>query len=163
MVDQISTDKDSKEISVRLYHEDTLEVQNKFRNWIEILIKNKGIVPASTRNTYFKQLSKSTFEIGRGQTIVHTTKDGTRIVLGRFYKFAQTMAYQTKPIIHMSYKNKKHHIPIEDLWRTLHNKLLDIFPSALEEARRLSAERFRLQSSPGSVEFVPSARGHRGD
>jgi len=161
MVQQVTGKDKTKEISVRLYHEDTLEVQNKFRNWIELLIQNKGIIPAQQRTTYFKQLSKSTFEIGRGKVIIHITRTNDRIVLGRMYKFTQMMAYQTKTPVKIIYKNKIYHIPIADLWRTLHNKLLDIFPSALEEARRLSAERFRVQSSPGSVEFVPSARSYR--
>jgi len=153
--------KEQTEISVRLYHEDTLTVQNKFRNWIELLIRNKGIVDSHYRTAYFKNLSKATFEVGRGSVIVHITKEGDRIVLGKFYKFAQLMAYQTKTPVKITYHNKTYLIPIEDLWRTLLLKLLDIFPFALEEARRLSAERFRMQARAGSVEFEPSTRSHR--
>jgi len=155
--------KNEREVSVRLYHEDTLETQNKFRNWIEILIKNEGIIPPQQRNVYFKQLSKSTFEIGRGQPIVFITKGRNRIPLGRFYKFCQTMAYQTKSPVRLRYMGKVYEVPIEDLWKTMLDKLLDIFPHALVEARRLSAERFRAQAKGDSVEFFPSTRTHRSD
>jgi len=152
------TSKESREVSVRLYHEDTLENQNSFRNWLELLIQNKGIIPPSHRNTYLIQLSKSTLEIGRGQQIFHLTKDNKRIKLGSFYFFAEMMAYQTKSIVKIRYPprtGKIYEIPIEDLWKTLLRHFLRIRPYALEEARRLSAERFRLQAKPGAVEWKP--------
>ena len=150
--------RESREISVRLYHEDTLDIQNTFRNWIELLIKNKGIIPASQRNTFFISLSKATFEIGRGKQIFHITKDKTRLRLGTFYSFAQMMTYQKHRIVKIRYPprtGKIYEIPIEDLWRTLLKHFLKIAPYALEEARRLSAERFRLQAKPGVVEWSP--------
>ena len=153
--------KEISEISVRLYHEDTLTIQNKFRAWIELLIKNKGIVDFRYRNSYFKNLSKSTFEVGRNKVIIHITKDGKRIMVGRFYKFAQLMAYQIKTPVKIVYRGKTYHIPIEALWLTLLDNLLDIFPYALEEARRLSAERFRMQAKAGAVEFEPSTRHYK--
>jgi len=159
----VKESKGEREVSVRLYHEDTLETQNRFRNWIEILIKNKSIIAPQQRNIYFKQLSKSTFEIGRGQPIIFITKDKQRIPLGKFYKFCQKMAYQRNSIVRMRYKEKVYDIPIEYLWKTLLDKLLDIFPYALAEARRLSAERFRAQAKGESVEFFPSTRTHRSD
>lgn len=159
----VKESKNEREISVRLYHEDTLETQNTFRNWIEILIKNGGVIPPQQRNVYFKRLSKSTFEIGRGQTITFITKEKQRIPLGRFYKFCQMMGYQQSSIVRMRYKSKQYEIPIEQLWKTLLNKLLDIFPYALAEARRLSAERFRVQAKGDSVEFFPSTRSHRNE
>jgi len=159
----VKESKTEREVSVRLYHEDTLETQNRFRSWIELLIKNRGIIPPHQRNSYFKQLSKSTFEIGRGQAIVLITKDKQRIPLGQFYKFCQKMAYQQTSMVRLTYKNRLYEIPIEILWKTLLDKLLDIFPYALSESRRLSAERFRSQAKGDSVEFFPSTRTHRSD
>ena len=160
------TKKNSVEVSVRLYHEDTLDSQNKFRNWIELLIKNKGIISPAQKNTFFISLSKSTFEIGRGQHIFYLAKDGVRIRLGTFYSFAQMMAYQTKTIIKIRYPprtGKIYEIPIEELWKVLLKHFLKIRPYALEEARRLSAERFRTQAKGDSVEFFPSVRTHRNE
>jgi len=155
--------KDAIEVSVRLYHEDTLDSQNTFRNWLELLIKNKGTIPPSQKNTFFISLSKSTFEIGRGQHIFYLAKDGVRVRLGTFYSFAQMMSYQTKTIIKIRYLGKIYEIPIEELWKVLLRHFLRIRPYALEEARRLSAERFRTQAKGDSVEFFPSVRTHRNE
>jgi len=156
--------KESQEVSVRLYHEDTLDSQNRFRKWLELLIKNKGIIPPQQRDTFFTSLSKSTFEIGRGQYVDYLAKNGTRIKLGTFYSFTQRMAYQTNDIIKVQYPpriGKIYEIPIEELWKVVLKHFLKIRPYALEEARRLSAERFRTQAKGDSVEFFPSVRTHR--
>lgn len=158
--------KESQEVSVRLYHEDTLDSQNRFRKWLELLIKNKGTIPPGQRDTFFTSLSKSTFEIGRGQNVFYLTKDGVRIKLGTFYTFAESMAYQTNEIVKLQYPpriGKVYEIPIEELWKVVLKHFLRIRPYALEEARRLSAERFRVQAKGDSVEFFPSVRTHRGE
>ena len=158
--------KDSQEVSVRLYHEDTLDSQNKFRNWLELLIRGKGTIPPAQKNAFFNSLSKSTFEIGRGQHIFYLAKDGVRIRLGTFYSFAQIMTYQSHSVIKIRYPprtGKVYEIPIEELWKLLLRHFLRIRPYALEEARRLSAERFRTQAKGDSVEFFPSVRTHRNE
>jgi len=152
------TKKEQQEVSVKLYYEDTLDTQNTFRNRLEFLINNKTILPASQRNSFFIALSKSTLEVGRGQQVYYIAKNGIKIKLGTFYNFAQRMTYQTKPIIKMQYPpvvGKMYEIPIENLWRVVLNHFLKVRPYALEEARRLSSERIRLQDKPGVVEWKP--------
>jgi len=144
-----------QEVSVRLFYEDTLMIQNSFIIWIESLIKNKGIIPETHRKSFRSTLSKSTLEVGRGQVLIHKTKKKERIVLGKFYTFTMKMAYQTSPIVTINYKNKTYHIPIEDIWLTILNKLYDIFPFALNESRRMSGEKIRMQNKPGVLEWKP--------
>ena len=147
--------KREEEVSVRLYYEDTLAIQNSFLNWIELLIQNKGTIPPSHRKAFRTSLSKSTLEVGRGQNLVHITKDGQRINLGRFYSFTMQMAYQTETIVKINYKGKEYQIPIEHLWLTILKKLHAVFPFALNESRRLSGERIRMQAKPGVLEWKP--------
>jgi len=152
------TKKDAQEVSVKLYYEDTLDTQNTFRNRLEFLINYKAILPASQRNSFFTALSKSTLEVGRGQQIFYLAKDGVKIKLGTFYNFAQKMTYQKETFIIITYPpriGKKYKVPIEDLWRVLLEHFLKVRPYALEEARRLSSERIRMQDKPGVVEWKP--------
>jgi hypothetical protein len=144
-----------QEVSVRLYYEDTLAIQNSFLNWIELLIQHKGTIPPPHRKAYRVSLSKSTLEVGRGRSIAYTTKDGTRINLGTFYTFAMLMAYQTKEIVKIEFKGQTYHIPIEELWLTILKKLHEVFPYALNESRHLSGERIRMQAKPGVLEWKP--------
>jgi len=145
----------NEEVSVRLYHEDTLELQHKFICWLEFLIEHKGIIAPSYRKAFRKSLSKATLEVGRAHQIFYTTKDGVRIPLGKFYKFAMKMAYQRSKIVTITYKSNIYKVPIEDLWLLILDKVHDVAPYALEEARRMSQERFRFQAKPGVVEWKP--------
>ena len=147
--------KREEEVSVRLYYEDTLVVQNSFLNWIELLIQNRGTIPPTHRRAFRISLSKSTLEVGRGQNLIYKTKDNKRINLGRFYTFAMQMAYQTKNIVKINYNGHTYQIPIEDLWLTILKKLHEVFPFALNESRRLSGERIRMQAKPGVLEWKP--------
>lgn len=147
--------KETEEISVRLYHEDTLSVQNSFIIWLEHLISGKGIIPPTHRKAYRASLSKATLEVGRGRQIFFATKNGVRLPLGKFYSFAMKMAYQTKPIVTIKYKTNIYNIPIERLWLLVLDMIHDIAPYALDAARRMSQERFRFQAKPGVVEWRP--------
>jgi len=153
--------KSDTEISIWISYEDTLANQNKFLNWVELLEKNKGIVPPHQRKTFFRQLSKATLTVGRGQKVVYKTKEGVRIPMGSLLYFGQIMAYQDKKITKWKYNNRKYDVPIERLWALLKDHLLKVFPYAQNEAIRMSAERFRGQAKPGSVEYFPSTRSFR--
>ena len=153
--------KANTEISIWISYEDTLENQNKFLNWVEILQKNKGIVPHQHRKAFFRLLSKATLTVGRGQKVVYKTKEGVRIPMGNLLYFGQIMAYQTRKISKWTFGNKIYNIPIENLWSLLKDHLLRVFPYAQNEAIRMSAERFRGQAKPGSVEYFPSTRSFR--
>jgi len=153
--------KANTELSIWISYEDTLENQSKFLNWVEILEKNKGIVPPAHRKTFFKQLSKATLTVGRGQKVIYKTTQGKRIPMGNLLYFGQIMAYQTKKVTKWKYGNKVYDIDIDKLWGLLKDHLLRIFPYAQNEAIRMSAERFRGQAKPGSVEYFPSTRSFR--
>jgi len=153
--------KAEKEISIWISYEDTLENQNKFLAWIEIMEKTKGTVPPQQRARFFKQLSKATLTVGRGQKAVYKTKKGKRLPMGNVHYFAQRLAYQTNQITKWKFGTDTYEIPISELWRLLKDYLLQIFPYAQNEALRMSAERFRNQSKPGSVEYFPSSRAYK--
>ena len=155
--------KEQKEISIWISYEDTLINQDKFLAWVEILEKTKGLVPPPQRKTFFRQLSKATLTVGRGQRVVYKTEKGMRIPLGNLHYFAQRMAYQTHRLTKWKFSNKIYEIPIEKLWGLLKDYLLQIYPYAQNEALRMSAERFRVQAKPGSVEYFPSSRSFRGE
>lgn len=153
--------KESKEISIWISYEDTLENQSKFLNWVEILSKNKGVVPFYSRKTFFRLLSKATLTVGRGQKVYYRTKNGVLLPMGNLHYFAQRLSYQTVTNTKWKFKGKEYIIPINELWNLLQDHLLRIYPYAQAEAIKMSAERFRVQAQPGSVDYYPTTRSFR--
>lgn len=155
--------KESTEDQIRLTFEDTLTHQTKLRNWIEILAREKVPLKPSQRETFIRVFNKATLTVGRPKIVVYTTPYGKKIPLGKLHYFAQKMTYiQTTPV-KMKYKNIEYQIPIEKLWFTLLDYLLNVFPYSLDLALRMSAERFRLQARPGSVEYYPTNKWHKSE
>jgi len=150
-----------REIAIWISYEDTITIQNKFLDWIELLAKGNKILPPHQRKIFLKRLSRATLTIGRGDKVVYVTEDNTRIPMGTVHLFAAKLAYQTKPKTKWKFRGKIYTIDIKRLWILLRDELLRIYPHAQSEAIRMSAERFRMQAKPGSVEYSPSTRSYR--
>lgn len=151
----------SREDSIRISFEDTLNNQETFRNRVEFLIRDKRSLRPNEINNFLKTFSKAMFTVGIVTEVKHRATDGTVLRLGHFHYFVEKLAYQTKTPVKISYKHKTYIIPIEELWKTVHNYLLILYPYAQRESVYRSAERFRLQAKPGSVEFTPSTRHYK--
>jgi len=152
---------ESKEISIWISYEDTLENQSRFLSWIEILAKKNETVAPISRKTFFRNLSKATLTIGRADKVIYKAKDGTRIPMGNLHYFAEKLTYFTKPETRWTYGGKTYTIRIGELWNLLKEHMLRIYPYAQNEAIKMSAERFRIQARPGSVEYFPSSRSYK--
>ena len=153
--------QDLKEEQVRRTLRDTEKKQNRLLRWIQLLVKNKGMIPPQQRETFLTSLYDTTLLEGRGLTVVHKTNN-TNINMGKFFDFAQAMAYQNKSVVKINYKTKEHQIPIEDLWRTLHRHLLKIFPTSAYTAFHMSSEFLGFKTSSESVSYKPQRRSYIG-
>jgi len=151
-----------KEEQVRRTLKDTETKQNRLLRWIQLLIKNKGVIPPQQRETFLTALYDTTLLEGRGLNVVHKSNN-TNINMGRFFDFAQAMAFQNKATVTIIYKTQQYQIPIEELWRTLHRYLLKIFPTSAYTAFHMSAEFLGWKAPSGSVEYKPQRRSYRND
>jgi len=149
------------ELSIWISYEDTLENQYKFISWLEALEEDNRCILPTKRKSFFRLLSKATLTIGRGDRVIYKTKDGHMISMGHLHYFAQKLAYLEKPRLKVKFAGKLFTIEIKELWHLLKDHVLRINPYAQSEALRMSAERFRGQAKPGSVEYKPSTRAYR--
>jgi len=149
-----------REEQVRRTLKDTEAKQNRMLRWIQLLIRDKGKIPPQQRETFITALYDTTLLEGRGLNVIHKINN-TNINMGKFFDFAQAMAYQNKAVVKIKYKTKIYHIPIEDLWRTLHRCLLKIYPTAAYTAFHMSAEFLGVKGGGGgSVSYRPQRRSY---
>jgi len=151
---------ESTEDQIRLTFEDTLTNQTKLRNWLEILARDKLTLKPTQRDSFIRTFNKATLTVGRPKLVVIKLPNGKKAPLGKLHYFAQKMTYITTKEVKIKYKGKNYKIPIEHLWLTLLEYLLNVFPYSLDLALRMSAERFRFQARPGSVDYFPSSRAY---
>ena len=151
-----------REEQVRRTLKDTEAKQNRLLRWIQLLIKNKGMIPPQQRETFLTALYDTTLLEGRGTNVIHKINND-KINMGRFFDFAQAMAFQNKSIVTIKYKTNTYQIPIEELWRTLQRYLLKIFPTSAYTAFHMSAEFLGWKAPSGSVEYKPQRRSYRSD
>ena len=143
--------------SLRLTFEDTLRRQNHFRRMLEQLIEEKRTLRDDEKEIYLENLFKSLITAGTSHIIYYRLNNMKLIPLGPFIYFAEKMAYQRKPYILIRYNGYIYKIPIEEVWKTILDYSLKLFPLALWNALRLSAERLRVQK-PTALEYRPSTR-----
>ena len=102
-----------REEQIRRTLKDTQKKQNRMLRWVQLLIKHKGIIPSQQRETYLCALQDTTLLEGRGLTVVHKVKEtNTRLNMGKFFDFAQAMAFQISPTVKIKQGNYIYQIPI---------------------------------------------------
>jgi len=155
--------QDIREEQSRRTLKDTERKQNRLLRWIQLLIKEKGKIPPQQRETFITSLYDTTLLEGRGISVVYKSNNGNKINFGKFFDFAQAMAFQTSSIVKITYKTQQYQIPIEELWRTLHKYLLKIFPTSAYTAFHMSSEFLNWKAPSGSVEYKPQRRSYRSE
>jgi len=70
----------------------------------------------------------------------HSVYDGTRIPMGSVHSFALRMKELKGQKVKLKFFYKEYMVDISDLWKTLYEYLIRLFPRALEEALHVSRE-----------------------
>lgn len=134
---------DKQEESMRLTYKDTLHNQKLLREKLEILIKENRPLEEEEKNYYLEKLSKSLLGIGVNVTTYYNIEHG-KIPLGKLHYFAEKMVYINTKTVNITYNGQKITIEIKELWKTLLDYVLKIYPHAQGKAIQISSERPKI-------------------
>lgn len=128
-----------RELQIRLTHADCISKQNQLMKMLKRKIeRNVGL--SNEEAEYFPELVANSL-LSHGFILAyHALPDGSKIPMGSVHTFALRMIDLRGPKVTLSFFNKKYTINISDLWRTLYDYFIRLFPFALEESLHISRE-----------------------
>lgn len=128
-----------KELQIRLTHADCINRQNQLMRLLKRKIeRNVGL--SHEEAEYFPEMVANSLLSHGFINAYHTLSNGTKIPMGSVHTFALRMLDLRGSKVTLSLFNKKYIINISDLWRTLYNYFIRLFPFALEESLHISRE-----------------------
>jgi len=129
----------NKEHQIRLTHADCINRQNELMELLQRKINRNVGLNYEERENFPDLIANALYSQG-WINAYHSVYDGTRIPMGPVHSFALRMKEIKGPKIKVKFFNKEYIVNISDLWKTLYDYLIRLFPRALEEALHVSRE-----------------------
>jgi len=129
----------NKEHQIRLTHADCINRQNELMDLLQKKMDRNVRFNHEEREDFPDLIANALFSQGWIDSY-HSVSDGTRIPLGPVHSFALRMKDLQGPKVRLKFFNKEYVVDISDLWKTLYDYLIRLFPRALEEALHVSRE-----------------------
>jgi len=129
----------SKELKIRLTHEDTINAQNKLMKLMQIKIKNNSSLSIKEEYNFPSLVSNALMSMGQGQ-IHYLAPDDTEVPLGSLHSMLLRMIGVHGSAVRLKYFDKTYDVPMREIWMTLKNECIKAFPPALQEAIHISRE-----------------------
>lgn len=128
-----------KELQIRLTHADCINRQNELMSLLKRKIsRNVGL--SNNESEYFPELVANALLSQGWIKANHTVDDGSVIPMGSVHEFALRMVDIRGQKVKLTFLNKTHVVNISDLWQTLYDYLIGLFPRSLEESLHISRE-----------------------
>lgn len=129
----------SREHQIRLTHADCINRQDELLELLQRKINRNIGFNHEERENFSDLIANALYSQGWIDAY-HSVYDGTRIPMGSVHSFALRMKELRGSKIRLKFFNKEYIVDISDLWRTLYEYLIRLFPRALEEALHVSRE-----------------------
>lgn len=129
----------TKEHQIRLTHADCINRQDELMELLQRKINRNVGLNHEEKEDFPDLIANALFSQG-WINAYHSVYDGTRIPMGSVHSFALRMKELQGPNIKLKFFNKEYVVNISDLWKTLYDYLIRLFPRALEEALHVSRE-----------------------
>ena len=131
----------TKLTQVRRTYDDTRKHQKELKNLVRTKIIRDVALSFAEKETFMDTVERSVLSFIKTRCY-YVAPDGRYIYLGKLYRFAESFLWQQGKIaiIYDRLSNRKYEIPYVELWKCLNFYLSKAFPSAQEEALRMSSE-----------------------
>lgn len=129
----------NKEHQIRLTHADCINRQDELMELLQRKI-NRNVGLNHEEREYFPDLLANALYSQGWINAYHSVYDGTRIPMGPVHSFALRMKELRGSTVQLIFFNKTYIVNISDLWKTLYDYFIRLFPRALEEALHVSRE-----------------------
>jgi len=148
-----STEKESKEKQIRLTFEDTIQCQNKLQELLWQKFKNNDFVHIPEQKEYIDLVNKSFLSNGNWR-FCYYNEGNLKIPLGPVHTVCLKMMFVYGPKVKVTRYDFVKVIEIKEIWKIILDELPFIFPAALEESLKTSAE------TPRGIEASSFEWGH---
>lgn len=128
-----------KELQIRLTHADCINNQKELIELLKRKIERNKCLSYDEREYFPDLIADSLFSQGWIKAN-HKVYDNTIIPMGSVHTFALHLLDIRTSKVKLKFLDREYIIDIADLWKTLYNYLLTLFPRALEEALHISRE-----------------------
>lgn len=129
----------NKELQIRLTHADCINRQDELMELLQRKIDRNVGLNHEEREDFPDLIANALLSQGWIDSY-QSISDGTQIPMGPVHSFALRMKDLQGPKIKLKFFNKEYIVNISDLWKTLYDYFIRLFPRALEEALHVSRE-----------------------
>lgn len=131
--------KPTSDKQVRLTYEDTINAQEKLRDFVWKKFKHNDFVHMGEESEYIKLLNKA-FRSQGNWRIAYYMYQNMKIPLNPVHSFAMRLCFVYSPKVEIERYDVTLEIDIKEMWAILLEEMFFIFPAALEEALKISGE-----------------------